>query len=72
MVLGMQLPGSFQRHGSPMRRELTGVQPHHQDESHLEIQAMEGRLAVMLQEVQPIWWHLKGIKVGLGICLAGL
>lgn len=60
----MQLPGSFQRHGSPTRRELTGVLPHHQDESDLEIQGMEKRLAVLLQEVQPLWWHLKGIKVG--------
>lgn len=63
LVLGMQLPSSFQRHGSPVRRELTGVQAHHQDENDLKIQDMEASLTVMLQEIQPIWWHLKGIKV---------
>ncbi len=65
VVLGMQLPGSFQRHGSPVRRELTGVQAHHQDENDLRIQDMEASLTVMLQEIQPVWWHLKGIKVGI-------
>ena len=64
VVLGTQLPGSFQRHSNPTRRELTGVQAHYQDESDLEIQDMEARLTVMLQDIQPLWWHLKGIKVG--------
>ena len=64
VALGMQLPGGFHRHGGPMRRELVGVQAHHQDENALQVQEMEAQLTVMLQEIQPLWWHLKGIQVG--------